>query len=155
MDTLSTTIVPQTSEQVFKENYDRIKKNAGVMSAERFKKYYENQVYWMEHTASAEPSSPQEQGNRYVNAAIRAVAAIGQTEGAVINAATGNDSLLNLATRVKNRAAPSQEMSQALYQAQLAAQTNDAGVLGAAQELVSNADAGLVGEFLIEQLPPL
>ncbi|HHR0945456.1 TPA: hypothetical protein ACS286_005620, partial [Klebsiella pneumoniae] len=63
-------------------------------------------------------------------------------------------SLLNLATRVKNRAAPSQEMSQALYQAQLAAQTNDAGVLGAAQELVSNADAGLVGEFLIEQLPP-
>ena len=154
LDTLSTTLVPQTSEQVFKENYDRIKKNAGVMSAERFKKYYENQVYWMEHTASAEPSSPQEQGNRYVNAAIRAVAAIGQTEGAVINAATGNDSLLNLATRVKNRAAPSQEMSQALYQAQLAAQTNDAGVLGAAQELVSNADAGLVGEFLIEQLPP-
>ncbi|WP_284118434.1 GNAT family N-acetyltransferase [Acinetobacter seifertii] len=154
LDTLSTTLVPQTSEQVFKENYDRIKKNAGVMSAERFKKYYENQVYWMEHTASAEPSDPQEQGNRYVNAAIRAVAAIGQTEGAVINATTGNDSLLNLATRVKNRAAPSQEMSQALYQAQLAAQTNDAGVLGAAQELVSNADAGLVGEFLIEQLPP-
>lgn len=154
LDTLSTTIVPQTSEQVFKENYDRIKKNAGVMSAERFKKYYENQVYWMEHTASAEPSNPQEQGNRYVNAAIRAVAAIGQTEGAVINAATGNDSLLNLATRVKNRAAPSQEMSQALYQAQLAAQTNDAGVLGAAQELVSNADAGLVSEFLIEQAPP-
>ncbi len=154
LDTLSTTLVPQTSEQVFKENYDRIKKNAGVMSAERFKKYYENQVYWMEHTASAEPSNPQEQGNRYVNAAIRAVAAIGQTEGAVINAATGNDSLLNLATRVKNRAAPSQEMSQALYQAQLAAQTNDAGVLGAAQELVSNADAGLVSEFLIEQAPP-
>lgn len=154
LDTLSTTLVPQTSEQVFKENYDRIKKNAGVMSAERFKKYYENQVYWMEHTASAEPSNPQEQGNRYVNAAIRAIAAIGQTEGAVINATTGNDSLLNLATRVKNRAAPSQEMSQALYQAQLAAQTNDAGVLGAAQELVSNADAGLVGEFLIEQLPP-
>ncbi|MCT9380042.1 GNAT family N-acetyltransferase [Acinetobacter baumannii] len=154
LDTLSTTLVPQTSEQVFKENYDRIKKNAGVMSAERFKKYYENQVYWMEHTASAEPSNPQDQGNRYVNAAIRAVAAIGQTEGAVINATTGNDSLLNLATRVKNRAAPSQEMSQALYQAQLAAQTNDAGVLGAAQELVSNANAGLVGEFLIEQLPP-
>ncbi|MBZ6534043.1 GNAT family N-acetyltransferase [Acinetobacter seifertii] len=154
LDTLSTTIVPQTSEQVFKENYDRIKKNAGVMSAERFKKYYENQVYWIEHTASAEPSNPQEQGNRYVNAAIRAVAAIGQTEGAVINATTGNDSLLNLATRVKNRAAPSQEMSRALYQAQLAAQTNDAGVLGAAQELVSNADAGLVGEFLIEQAPP-
>lgn len=154
LDTLSTTLVPQTSEQVFKENYDRIKKNAGVMSAERFKKYYENQVYWMEHTASAEPSNPQEQGNRYVNAAIRAIAAIGQTEGAVINATTGNDRLLNLATRVKNRAAPSQEMSQALYQAQLAAQTNDAGVLGAAQELVSNADAGLVSEFLIEQAPP-
>ncbi|HBM1866132.1 GNAT family N-acetyltransferase [Acinetobacter nosocomialis] len=154
LDTLSTTLVPQTSEQVFKENYDRIKKNAGVMSAERFKKYYENQVYWMEHTASAEPSNPQEQGNRYVNAAIRAIAAIGQTEGAVLNATTGNDSLLNLATRVKNRAAPSQEMSQALYQAQLAAQTNDAGVLGAAQELVSNADAGLVGEFLIEQATP-
>ncbi|HFD0356928.1 TPA: GNAT family N-acetyltransferase [Acinetobacter nosocomialis] len=154
LDTLSTTLVPQTSEQVFKENYDRIKKNAGVMSAERFKKYYENQVYWMEHTATAQPTNPQDQGNRYVNAAIRAVAAIGQTEGAVINATTGNDSLLNLATRVKNRAAPSQEMSQALYQAQLAAQTNDAGVLGAAQELVSNADAGLVGEFLIEQLPP-
>ena len=35
----------------------------------------------MEHTASAEPVSPQEQGNRYVNAAFRAVAAIGQTEG--------------------------------------------------------------------------
>ncbi|MCG9239580.1 GNAT family N-acetyltransferase [Acinetobacter baumannii] len=154
LDTLSTSLVPQTSDQVFKENYDRIKKTAGVMSAERFKKYYENQVYWMEHTASAEPSSPQEQGNRYVNAAIRAVAAIGQTEGAVISAATGNDSLLNLATRVKNKAAPSQEMTQALYQAQLAAQTNDAGVLGAAQELVSNADAGLVGEFLIEQAPP-
>ncbi|HGW3557769.1 TPA: GNAT family N-acetyltransferase [Acinetobacter baumannii] len=154
LDTLSTSLVPQTSDQVFKENYDRIKKTAGVMSAERFKKYYENQVYWMEHTAIAEPSSPQEQGNRYVNAAIRAVAAIGQTEGAVISAATGNDSLLNLATRVKNKAAPSQEMTQALYQAQLTAQTNDAGVLGAAQELVSNADAGLVGEFLIEQLPP-
>ncbi|MEG8237536.1 MULTISPECIES: N-acetyltransferase [Acinetobacter] len=154
LDTLSTTIVPQTSEQVFKENYDRIKKNAGVMSAERFKKYYENQVYWMEHTATAQPTNPQDQGNRYVNAAIRAVAAIGQTEGAVINATTGNDSLLNLATRVKNRAAPSQEMSQALYQAQLAAQTNDAGVLGAALELVSNANAGLVGEFLIEQAPP-
>ncbi|MFX9532624.1 hypothetical protein ABTO68_18710, partial [Acinetobacter baumannii] len=104
--------------------------------AERFKKYYENQVYWMEHTATAEPTSPQEQGNRYVNAAIRAVAAIGQTEGAVISATTGNDSLLNLATRVKNKAAPSQEMAQALYQAQLAAQTNDAGVLGATQELV-------------------
>ncbi|MGD3146041.1 GNAT family N-acetyltransferase [Acinetobacter baumannii] len=154
LDTLSTSLVPQTSDQVFKEHYDRIKKTAGVMSAERFKKYYENQVYWMEHTATAEPTSPQEQGNRYVNAAIRAVAAIGQTEGAVINATTGNDSLLNLATRVKNRAAPSQEMSQALYQAQLAAQTNDAGVLGAAQELISNADAGLVGEFLIEQAPP-
>ncbi|MFX5121756.1 GNAT family N-acetyltransferase [Acinetobacter baumannii] len=154
LDTLSTSLVPQTSDQVFKEHYDRIKKTAGIMSAERFKKYYENQVYWMEHTASAEPSSPQEQGNRYVNAAIRAVAAIGQTEGAVISAATGNDSLLNLATRVKNKAAPSQEMTQALYQAQLTAQTNDAGVLGAAQELVSNADAGLVGEFLIEQLPP-
>ncbi|MFV4918453.1 GNAT family N-acetyltransferase [Acinetobacter baumannii] len=146
--------MPQTSDQVFKEHYDRIKKTAGVMSAERFKKYYENQVYWMEHTATAEPTSPQEQGNRYVNAAIRAVAAIGQTEGAVISATTGNDSLLNLATRVKNKAAPSQEMTQALYQAQLAAQTNDAGVLGAAQELVSNADAGLVGEFLIEQAPP-
>lgn len=154
LDTLSTSLVPQTSDQVFKEHYDRIKKTAGVMSAERFKKYYENQVYWMEHTASAEPSNPQEQGNRYVNAAIRAVAAIGQTEGAVISATSGNDSLLNLATRVKNKAAPSQEMTQALYQAQLAAQTNDAGVLGAAQELVSNADAGLVGEFLIEQAPP-
>ncbi|ENU07738.1 hypothetical protein [Acinetobacter calcoaceticus] len=154
IDSFSSTLVPQTSDQVFKEHYDRIKKTAGVMSAERFKKYYENQVYWMEHTASAEPVSPQEQGNRYVNAAFRAVAAIGQTEGAVINATTGNDSLLNLATRVKNRAAPSQEMSQALYQAQLAAQTNDAGVLGAAQELISNADAGLVGEFLIEQAPP-
>lgn len=154
LDTLSTSLVPQTSDQVFKEHYDRIKKTAGVMSAERFKKYYENQVYWMEHTATAEPTSPQEQGNRYVNAAIRAVAAIGQTEGAVISATTGNDSLLNLATRVKNKAAPSQEMAQALYQAQLSAQTNDAGVLGATQELVSNADAGLVGEFLIEQLPP-
>ncbi|HHR0945540.1 TPA: hypothetical protein ACS286_005710, partial [Klebsiella pneumoniae] len=73
LDTLSTTLVPQTSEQVFKENYDRIKKNAGVMSAERFKKYYENQVYWMEHTATAQPTNPQDQGNRYVNAAIRAV----------------------------------------------------------------------------------
>lgn len=154
LDTLSTSLVPQTPDQVFKEHYDRIKKTAGVMSAERFKKYYENQVYWMEHTATAEPTSPQEQGNRYVNAAIRAVAAIGQTEGAVISATTGNDSLLNLATRVKNKAAPSQEMTQALYQAQLAAQTNDAGVLGAAQELVSNADAGLLGEFLIEQAPP-
>ncbi|MCK0923740.1 GNAT family N-acetyltransferase [Acinetobacter pittii] len=154
IDSFSSTLVPQTSDQVFKEHYDRIKKTAGVMSAERFKKYYENQVYWMEHTASAEPVSPQEQGNRYVNAAFRAIAAIGQTEGAVINATTGNDSLLNLATRVKNRAAPSQEMSQALYQAQLAAQTNDAGVLGATQELISNADAGLVGEFLIEQAPP-
>ncbi|MES5673902.1 GNAT family N-acetyltransferase [Acinetobacter baumannii] len=154
LDTLSTSLVPQTSDQVFKEHYDRIKKTAGIMSAERFKKYYENQVYWMEHTATAEPTSPQEQGNRYVNAAIRAVAAIGQTEGAVISTTTGNDSLLNLATRVKNKAAPSQEMTQALYQAQLAAQTNDAGVLGAAQELVSNADAGLVGEFLIEQAPP-
>ncbi|MGQ1467448.1 ADP-ribosyltransferase-containing protein [Acinetobacter baumannii] len=154
LDTLSTSLVPQTSDQVFKEHYDRIKKTAGVMSAERFKKYYENQVYWMEHTATAEPTSPQEQGNRYVNAAIRAVAAIGQTEGAVISATTGNDNLLNLATRVKNKAAPSQEMTQALYQAQLAAQTNDAGVLGAAQELVSNANAGLVGEFLIEQAPP-
>ncbi|MGQ0864207.1 GNAT family N-acetyltransferase [Acinetobacter baumannii] len=154
LDTLSTSLVPQTSDQVFKQHYDRIKKTAGVMSAERFKKYYENQVYWMEHTATAEPASPQEQGNRYVNAAIRAVAAIGQTEGAVISATIGNDSLLNLATRVKNKAAPSQEMTQALYQAQLAAQTNDAGVLGAAQELVSNADAGLVGEFLIEQAPP-
>lgn len=154
LDTLGTSLVPQTSDQVFKEHYDRIKKTAGVMSAERFKKYYENQVYWMEHTATAEPASPQEKGNRYVNAAIRAVAAIGQTEGAVISATIGNDSLLNLATRVKNKAAPSQEMTQALYQAQLAAQTNDAGVLGAAQELVSNADAGLVGEFLIEQAPP-
>ncbi|KQE15621.1 hypothetical protein APD36_11385 [Acinetobacter pittii] len=154
IDSFSNTLVPQTSDQVFKEHYDRIKKTAGVMSAERFKKYYENQVYWMEHTASAEPVSPQEQGNRYVNAAFRAVAAIGQTEGALVNATTGNDSLLNLATRVKNRAAPSQEMSQALYQAQLAAQTNESGVLGAAQELISNADAGLVGEFLIEQAPP-
>ncbi|MGL3996615.1 GNAT family N-acetyltransferase [Acinetobacter baumannii] len=154
LGTLSTSLVPQTSDQVFKEHYDRIKKTAGVMSAERFKKYYENQVYWMEHTATAEPTNPQEQGNRYVNAAIRAVAAIGQTEGAVISAATGNDSLLNLATRVKTKAAPSQEMSQALYQAQLAAQTNDAGVLGATKELVSNADAGLVSEFLIEQAPP-
>ncbi|MCF1281328.1 GNAT family N-acetyltransferase [Acinetobacter pittii] len=154
LDTLSTSLVPQTSDQVFKEHYDRIKKTTGVMAAERFKKYYENQVYWMEHTASAEPSSPQEQGNRYVNAAIRAVAAIGQTEGAVISATTGNDSLLNLATRVKNKAAPSQEMTQALYQAQLAAQINNAGVLGAAQELVSNADAGVLGEFLIEQAPP-
>src|SRR5690606_36734960 len=101
-----------------------------------------------------EPLNQNDQGNRYANAAIRALATIGQTEGAALYAVTGNDSLLNLATRVKNKAVASQEMGDLLQQAQLAAQYNDAGALGAAQELIKNGSASVLGEFLVEQAPP-
>ena len=147
-------LIPQSYDQIVKSSHDKILKEHGAFAAARFNRYMENQKYWIDKTASAEPNNPEEQGNRYANAAFRALATIGQTEGAALYAVTGNDSLLNLATRVKNKAVASQEMGDLLQHAQLAAQYNDAGALGAAQEIIKNGSAGVLTEFLIEQAPP-
>lgn len=151
---LNSPLIPQSYDQIVKSSHDKILKEHGAFAAARFNRYMENQKYWIDKTASAEPINPEEQGNRYANAAFRALATIGQTEGAALYAVTGNDSLLNLATRVKNKAVASQEMGDLLQQAQLAAQYNDAGALGAAQEIIKNGSAGVLTEFLIEQAPP-
>ncbi len=147
-------LIPQSYDQIVKSSHDKILKEHGVFAAARFNRYMENQKYWIDKTSSAEPIVQGEEGNRYANAAFRAIATIGQTEGAALYAVTGNDSLLNLATRVKNKAVASQEMGDLLQQAQLAAQYNDAGALGAAQEIIKNGSAGVLTEFLIEQAPP-
>lgn len=147
-------LIPQSYDQIVKSSHDKILKEHGVFAAARFNRYMENQKYWIDKTASAEPVIQGEEGNRYANAAFRAIATIGQTEGAALYAVTGNDSLLNLATRVKNKAVASQEIGDLLQQAQLAAQYNDAGALGAAQEIIKNGSAGVLTEFLIEQAPP-
>lgn len=147
-------LIPQSYDQIVKSSHDKILKEHGVFAAARFNRYMENQKYWIDKTASAEPVIQGEEGNRYANAAFRAIATIGQTEGAALYAVTGNDSLLNLATRVKNKAVASQEMGDLLQQAQLAAQYNDAGALGAAQEIIKNGSASVLTEFLIEQAPP-
>lgn len=147
-------LIPQSYDQIVKSSHDKILKEHGVFAAARFNRYMENQKYWIDKTSSAEPIVQGEEGNRYANAAFRAIATIGQTEGAALYAVTGNDSLLNLATRVKNKAVASQEMGGLLQQAQLAAQYNDAGALGAAQEIIKNGSAGVLTEFLIEQAPP-
>ncbi|EMT2447113.1 GNAT family N-acetyltransferase [Acinetobacter baumannii] len=147
-------LVPQSYEQIVKSTHDKILKENGAFAAARFNRYMENQKYWIDQSTSAELPNQEEQGNRYANAAIRALATIGQTEGAALYAVTGSDKLLNLATRVKNKAVASQEMGDLLQQAQLAAQYNDAGALGAAQEIIKNGSASVLGEFLVEQAPP-
>lgn len=151
---LNKPLFPQSIEQTIEQQFNEIKKSHGVYAAARFKQYMSNQLFWANNTASAEPVNAEDQGNRYVNATRRGYASIWQTMGAAKFAVTGDASMLDRFTLYKNKIPQSGEMSQALSDMQLAAQTNDAGVLGAAQEFVKNADLGLLAEFTAEQLPP-
>lgn len=151
---LNKPLIPQSIEQTIDQQFNEIKKSHGVFAAARFKQYMDNQMYWAKNTANAEQASEEEQGNRFVNATKRGYASIWQTMGAAKFAVTGDSSMLDRFTLYKNKVPQSNEMSQALADMQLAAQTNEAGVLGAAQEFIKNADIGLLGEFTAEQLPP-
>lgn len=151
---LNKPLIPQSIEQTIDQQFNEIKKSHGVYAAARFKQYMDNQMYWAKNTANAEQASEEEQGNRFVNATKRGYASIWQTMGAAKFAVTGDSSMLDRFTLYKNKVPQSNEMSQALADMQLAAQTNEAGVLGAAQEFIKNADLGLLGEFTAEQLPP-
>lgn len=151
---LNKPLIPQSIEQTIDQQFNEIKKSHGVFAAARFKKYMDNQMYWAKNTANAEQAIEEEQGNRFVNATKRGYASIWQTMGAAKFAVTGDSSMLDRFTLYKNKVPQSNEMSQALADMQLAAQTNEAGVLGAAQEFIKNADLGLLGEFTAEQLPP-
>lgn len=151
---LNKPLIPQSIEQTIDQQFNEIKKSHGVFAAARFKQYMDNQMYWAKNTANAEQASEEEQGNRFVNATKRGYASIWQTMGAAKFAVTGDSSMLDRFTLYKNKVPQSNEMSQALADMQLAAQTNEAGVLGAAQEFIKNADLGLLGEFTAEQLPP-
>lgn len=152
--TLNEPLIPQSIDQQIQQQFEEIKSKYGVYQAARFKQYMDNQKYWAEKTASAEPANNQEQGNRFLNATKRGYATLWQTMGAAKFAVTGDASMLNRFTLYKNRVPQSAEMANTLADMQLAAQTNDAGVLGATQEFLKNADAGLLGEFTLEQLPP-
>lgn len=151
---LNKPLIPQSIEQTIDQQFNEIKKSHGIYAAARFKQYMDNQMYWAKNTANAEQASEEEQGNRFVNATKRGYASIWQTMGAAKFAVTGDSSMLDRFTLYKNKVPQSNEMSQALADMQLAAQTNEAGVLGAAQEFIKNADLGLLGEFTAEQLPP-
>lgn len=151
---LNEPLIPQSIDQQIQQQFEEIKSKYGVYQAARFKQYMDNQKYWAEKTASAEPANNQEQGNRFLNATKRGYATLWQTMGAAKFAVTGDASMLNRFTLYKNRVPQSAEMANTLADMQLAAQTNDAGVLGATQEFLKNADAGLLGEFTLEQLPP-
>lgn len=151
---LNKPLIPQSIEQTIDQQFNEIKKSHGVFAAARFKQYMDNQMYWAKNTTNAEQASEEEQGNRFVNATKRGYASIWQTMGAAKFAVTGDSSMLDRFTLYKNKVPQSNEMSQALADMQLAAQTNEAGVLGAAQEFIKNADLGLLGEFTAEQLPP-
>ncbi len=151
---LNEPLIPQSIDQQIQQQFEEIKSKYGVYQAARFKHYMDNQKYWAEKTASAEPANNQEQGNRFLNATKRGYATLWQTMGAAKFAVTGDASMLNRFTLYKNRVPQSAEMANTLADMQLAAQTNDAGVLGATQEFLKNADAGLLGEFTLEQLPP-
>lgn len=151
---LNKPLFPQSIEQTIEQQFNEIKKSHGVYAAARFKQYMSNQLFWANNTANAEPVNAEDQGNRYVNATKRGYASIWQTMGAAKFAVTGDASMLDRFTLHKNKIPQSGEMSQALSDMQLAAQTNDAGVLGAAQEFVKNANLGLLAEFTAEQLPP-
>ena len=151
---LNKPLIPLSIEQTIDQQFNEIKKSHGVYAAARFKQYMDNQMYWAKNTANAEQASEEEQGNRFVNATKRGYASIWQTMGAAKFAVTGDSSMLDRFTLYKNKVPQSNKMSQALVDMQLAAQTNEAGVLGAAQEFIKNADLGLLGEFTAEQLPP-
>ncbi|WP_228155382.1 hypothetical protein [Acinetobacter sp. ACNIH2] len=131
---LNKPLFPQSIEQTIEQQFNEIKGQYGVYAAARFKQYMSNQLYWANNTASAEPVNAEDQGNRYLNATKRGYASIWQTMGAAKFAVTGDASMLDRFTLYKNKIPQSNEMSQALSDMQLAAQTNDAGVLGAAQE---------------------
>ncbi len=141
---LNKPLIPQSIEQTIDQQFNEIKKSHGVYAAARFKQYMDNQMYWAKNTANAEQASEEEQGNRFVNATKRGYASIWQTMGAAKFAVTGDSSMLDRFTLYKNKVPQSNEMSQALADMQLAAQTNEAGVLGAAQEFIKNADLGLL-----------
>ncbi|GEM_PF-741945 len=151
---LNDPLIPQSIDQQIQQQVDEIKSKYGIYQAARFKQYMENEKYWAEHTANAEPLDSQEQGNRYLNATKRGYASLWQTMGAVKYAVTGDSSMLDRFTLYKNRVPQSAEMANTLTDMQLASQTNDAGVLGATQEFLKNADLGLITEFTLEQLPP-
>ncbi len=151
---LNEPLIPQSIDQQIEQQFNEIKSKYGVYQAARFKQYMKNEKYWAENTSNVEPASDQDQGNRYLNATKRGYASLWQTMGAVKFAVTGDSSMLDRFTLYKNRVPQSAEMSNALADMQLASQTNEAGVLGATQEFLKNADLGLLGEFTAEQLPP-
>ncbi len=152
LDTLSTSLVPQTSDQVFKETHDQIFKEHGAFAAARFNRYVENKNFW----GSQGELRPQQdrEGSTDWDAVKRGYASLWQTIGAAKYAATGDASMLQRFTNYKNTLPQSQELNVLQSDMHQAAATNEAGWLGAAQEFLVKADAGTITELLLEQAPP-
>lgn len=155
VESLNRPLIPQSLDQMIEKEHNEIKAKHGPMAAARFKKYMDNQKFWAENTGEAIPIDlDTKDDNRFINATKRGYASIWQTIGAAKYAVTGDSAMLERFTKYKNQVPQSQEMSNALQDMQLAANTNEAGVLGATQEFLKNANLGLIGEFAAEQLPP-
>ncbi|MFP0336109.1 GNAT family N-acetyltransferase [Acinetobacter baumannii] len=152
LDTLSTSLVPQTPEQQIKETHDQIFKEHGAFAAARFNRYVENKNFW----GSQGELRPQQdrEGSTDWDAVKRGYASLWQTIGAAKYAATGDASMLQRFTNYKNTLPQSQELNVLQSDMHQAAATNEAGWLGAAQEFLVKADAGTITELLLEQAPP-
>ncbi len=151
LDTLSTSLVPQTPEQQIKETHDQIFKKNGAFAAARFNRYMDNQKFWNSQGVLLPPE--EREGSENWNATKRGYASLWQTIGAAKYAVTGDDGMLNRFTQYKNSLPQSQSLSNLMQDTQLATTTNEAGVLGASQEFLSRASAGDLVEFGLEQIP--
>lgn len=148
---LNTPLIPKTADQLIKETHDQIFKEQGAFAAARFNQYIENQKFW-DSQGVALPSVERE-GSQNWDAVKRGYASVWQTIGAAKFAVTGDDSMLTRFTQYKNSLPQSESLSNLMQDTQLAVSTNDAGVLGAAQEFLSRASTGDIVEFGLEQIP--
>ncbi|MEX5367399.1 GNAT family N-acetyltransferase [Acinetobacter haemolyticus] len=148
---LNTPLIPKTADQLVKETHDQIFKEQGAFAAARFNQYIENQKFW-DSQGVLLPSEDRE-GNQNWDAVKRGYASVWQTIGAAKFAVTGDDSMLNRFSQYKNSLPQSESLSNLMQDTQLAVSTNDAGVLGAAQEFLSRASTGDIVEFGLEQIP--
>ncbi|MFW1952213.1 GNAT family N-acetyltransferase [Acinetobacter beijerinckii] len=151
-DQLNAPFFPKAPEQQIKEVHDQILKEKGAFAAARFNRYMENQKFWNSQGVLL----PQEerQGNTYWDSTKRGYASLWQTIGAAKYAATGDVSMLQRFTEYKNKLPKSQELSVLLEDMGAAANTNEAGWLGATQEFLNKADGATIAELALEQLPP-
>lgn len=148
---LNAPLIPKTADQLIKETHDQIFKEQGAFAAARFNQYIENQKFW-DSQGVALPSVERE-GSQNWDAVKRGYASVWQTIGAAKFAVTGDDSMLNRFSQYKNSLPQSESLSNLMQDTQLAVSTNDAGVLGAAQEFLSRASTGDIVEFGLEQIP--